>query len=99
MTAPSPTTPFATPGGRPGIRSSSSKIAIEDAGASLARLEDERAAGRDRRADLAQRQVHRVVPRRDQPAHADRFLEHEVEEVAGRPPRSISPVISRAAPA
>ena len=36
----------------------------------------------DRRADLAQRQVDRVVPRRDEPAHADRLLEDEVEEVA-----------------
>ena len=51
-------------GWQPGIRSSSSKIAVDDAGASLGRLEDERAAGRDRRTDLAEWQVDRVVPRR-----------------------------------
>ena len=38
MTSPWPTTPFATPGGSASIRSSSSKIAIDDAGASLAGL-------------------------------------------------------------
>ena len=37
-TSPAPTTPFATPCGSPSIRSSNPKIAIDDAGASLAGL-------------------------------------------------------------
>ncbi len=37
-TSPAPTTPLATPFGKPGIRSSRPKIAIDDAGASLAGL-------------------------------------------------------------
>ena len=53
-------------------------------------LEHERAAGRDRRADLAQRQVDRVVPRRDQAADADRLLEDEVEQVVRRGRRHLA---------
>lgn len=43
----------------------------------LARLEHHRAAGRERRRDLAYDLVDRPVPRRDQRAHADRFVRHQ----------------------
>src|SRR5258705_143516 len=43
----------------------------------LGRLDDHRAARRDRRADLAGAHGHREVPRGDEHARADRLLEDE----------------------
>ena len=53
-----------------------------DAGARrlLRRLEDERAAGRERAADLAGRRQHREIPRREGGDDADRLLHHELAD-------------------
>ncbi len=54
------------------------------------RFEDEGAAGRDGSPDLAQWQVDRIVPRRDQPADADGLLQDEVQEVSWRAARHLT---------
>ena len=87
-TPPSPTTPLATPCGSAGIRSSSPKIAIDDAGASLAgfrtNVQPVAIAAPILRSGRSTGSFHGVIRRAD----ADRLLEDEVQEVARRRGRS-----------
>ena len=50
------------------------------AGCLLRRLQDQRAAGGERAADLAGRRQHREIPRREGGDHADRLLHHELAD-------------------
>ena len=75
-TGPSPVTRLKTPGGRP--------TSLEDLGQregrqrrDLRRLEHDGAAGGERRGDLGDDLVQRVVPRRDRADDADRLLDDE----------------------
>ena len=56
-----------------------------DAGARrlFRRLQDQRAAGRERAADLAGGRQHREIPRRERRDHADRLLHHELARALG----------------
>ena len=49
----------------------------------LRRLDDDRAAGRQRGADLARRRQRREIPRREGGDHADRLLHHELAHALG----------------
>ena len=72
-----PNTRLSTPAGSAGVGEAAHHL---DAGARrlLRRLEDERAAGRERAADLARRRQHREIPRREGGDDADRLLHHEL---------------------
>ncbi len=77
---PAPSTRLATPAGSPA--SSSARISrIDGRRRQLAGLEDERVAGQQGRSDLPRRLQQRVVPRRDQAAHADRLVHHPADGV------------------
>ena len=77
---PSPTTRFATPAGTPGLGEQLHQVDGRVRG-ELARLQDERAARRERRRDLPRDLQQRVVPGRDQPAHTDGFVHHPADHV------------------
>jgi hypothetical protein len=49
----------------------------------LGRLEHHRAAGGEGGTEFPGGQHQRIIPRHDQPAHADRFLEREIQRVVG----------------
>ena len=83
-TSPAPTMPFATPFGSASIRSSSPKIAIDDAGASLAGLSTNVQPVAIAAPILRSGRSTGSFHGRDQPAHADGLLEDEVEQVARR---------------
>ena len=67
----SPQITLNTPGGRNSAAISASSVVRRRRG--VARLEHHRVAGGDRRGELPHRHHHRVVPRRDLGAHADRL--------------------------
>ena len=77
---PAPSTRLATPAGSPA--SSSARISRMDGRRrQLAGLEHERVAGQQGRGHLPRRLQQRVVPRRDQAAHADRLVHHAADGV------------------
>ena len=89
--APSPVTTLTTPSGIP---ASSAELAEPQGGQRrlLGGLEDHRAAGRQRRAELPARHQQREVPRDDLAADADRLLARVGEDARVARPGSTSPV-------
>ena len=75
----SPQITLNTPGGRNSAAISASSVVAGRR--RVARLEHDRVAGGDRRGELPDRHHHRVVPRRDLGAHADRLAADERRHV------------------
>ncbi len=71
-TSPRPVTTLRTPAGNPGLRGQLGQPDRRDR-RRAGRLEDDRVAGRERRADLPDRHPERVVPRRHLGHHPDRL--------------------------
>ena len=80
-TSPRPVTTLRTPAGTP-ASSASSAEADRRQRRRAGRLEDDRVAGRQRRADLPDRHPDRVVPRADLADHADRLAPDEARVAA-----------------
>ena len=80
MSAGTPKTRLMTPAGTP-ASASARKNAAGEAGAFLRPLDDDRTAGRQRRAELAGDLVDREIPRREGRDRADRLFQHEIGDV------------------
>ena len=74
-----PNTRLSTPAGRP-ASAKHFTISTQAPGRLFRRLEDERAAGRERAADLAGRRQHREIPWREGRDDADRLLHHKLAD-------------------